>query len=100
MNLVNLSEIPDGVRFDVMAKPKASRNAIIGVHDGALKIAITAAPEKGKANKAIVNLLSRLLKIPKNSIKIVSGETSSRKIIAIEGVSSEMINKLVKENDG
>lgn len=100
MNLVNLSEIPDGVRFDVLAKPKASRNAIIGVHDGALKIAITAAPEKGKANKAIVNLLSRLLKIPKNSIKIVSGETSSRKIIAIEGVSSEMINKLVKENDG
>ena len=99
MNQLNLSEIPDGVRFDVLAKPKASRNAIVGVHDGALKIAITAAPEKGKANKAIVNLLSRLLKIPKNSIKIVSGETSSRKIIEIEGVSSGLIKNLVKEND-
>lgn len=99
MNRLNLSEIPDGVRFDVLVKPKASRNAIIGVHNGALKIAITAAPEKGKANKAIVKLLSRLLKIPKNSIKIVSGETSSRKIIEIEGVSSGLIKKLVKEND-
>lgn len=100
MNRLNLSEIPDGVRFDVLAKPKASRNAVIGIHDGALKIAVTAAPERGKANKAIINMLSKQLKIPKNSIKIVSGETSSRKIIEINGVSSGVIKKLVKENDG
>lgn len=100
MNRLNLTEIPDGVRFDVLAKPKASRNAVMGVHDGALKIAITAAPEKGKANKAIINMISKLLKIPKNSIKIVSGETTSRKKIEINGVSPGLINKLVKENDG
>lgn len=86
--MLNLTEIEDGVKFEVLVKPKSSRNAVIGFHDGALKIAVTAAPEKGKANKAVINLLSKILKLPKKSIVIESGETSPHKKISITGITS------------
>ncbi|MCX6646575.1 MAG: DUF167 domain-containing protein [bacterium] len=70
---------------------------MLGIHDGALKIAVTAAPEKGKANKAVINLLSKILKIPKNSISIDSGETSPNKKITIQGITADRINEILRE---
>ncbi|MDI3533843.1 MAG: uncharacterized protein PWQ82_208 [Thermosediminibacterales bacterium] len=52
--------------------------------DGTLKLNVKSAPEKGKANKEIIKYLSKQFEIPKSKIKILSGETSSLKIISIE----------------
>lgn len=62
---------------------KASQNIIIGFEEDVMKIKCTAVPEKGKANEAIITLLANFYKVPKRSITILKGKTSSRKIIEI-----------------
>lgn len=64
--------------------PKSSRNEIVGMQDdGSLKLKITAAPEKGKANAAICSFLSEEFGVPKRNIQIIRGETSSVKQITV-----------------
>jgi uncharacterized protein len=78
----------EGVVFSVRAKPSASRDGIVGVHDGALKVSVTAAPEKGKANKAILALLAKALGRPGRDMEIVSGLTANRKKVLARGLDS------------
>jgi len=56
------------------------------VEEGRLKIKVTVPPEGGKANRAVVELLSKTLKVPKSSIEITKGETSRIKTVRIEGI--------------
>ncbi len=83
----------------VRAQPKASRDAIVGEHGGALKVAVTAPPDKGKANKAIVELLAKALGIPKSNIELVAGTTSRDKTLAIRGVTRETVDALVEATE-
>jgi len=80
----------------VRVQPKASRDAIVGEHDGALKVAVTAPPDKGKANKAVVELLASKLGVPKSNIELVTGSTSRDKTVAIRGVTKEAVEALVE----
>ena len=90
-------EVEGGVEFEVIAKPRASREGIMGVHDGALKVSVTAAAEKGGANAAIVKLLSRALHSPRSRITILRGRTSRRKRIRAEGVAPDQLSALTEE---
>jgi uncharacterized protein (TIGR00251 family) len=68
----------------VKVTPKSSRTRIIGrMVDGTLKIAVAAAPEKGRANAALCDFLARELGIPKSAVSVESGHTSSRKRMKI-----------------
>ncbi|CCB89456.1 MAG: DUF167 domain-containing protein [Simkania sp.] len=71
--------------FVVKVTPKAAKNEIIGWEGELLKVRLTAAPEKGKANEALITLLSKKLKIAKSRIHILKGETSRQKLVEIEG---------------
>lgn len=71
--------------LQVKVIPNASKNSIEGFHGDALKIKITAPPDKGKANQALIEYLSEQLDIPKSQIEILSGETSRMKKIKIHG---------------
>ena len=78
-----------GVRLFVRLTPKASRNAIQGIAaeaDGGcvLKVAVTAVPENGKANQALVKLLAKAWKLPKSAVSITAGATDRRKTLLIE----------------
>ncbi len=79
----------DGLLLTLRVSPKASREAIVGVmptQDGhALKISVTAPPDKGKANAAVVALLAKAFGVAKSSVAVVSGETDRRKIVRIAG---------------
>jgi uncharacterized protein (TIGR00251 family) len=80
----------DGVVAVFRLTPKSSANAIRGVArdaDGSvhIKAAVTAAPEGGKANAALLKLLAKTWKLPKTSLTIVSGATSRRKVVHIAG---------------
>ncbi|TAL04507.1 MAG: DUF167 domain-containing protein [Rhodospirillaceae bacterium] len=79
----------DGLVLAVKAAPKASRNAIIGIMatpDGqALKVAVTAAPDKGKANAAVAALVAKALHVPKSAVSVISGATDRRKLLRISG---------------
>ncbi|MGD9162460.1 MAG: DUF167 domain-containing protein [Desulfobacteraceae bacterium] len=80
--------------IDARIIPKSSRNEIIIGEGDPVKIKVTSPPVDGKANKAVVNLLAKQLKVSKKDIQIVSGEKSRNKKIRIYGVSRSEFLKL------
>ncbi|MGL4463447.1 MAG: DUF167 domain-containing protein [Planctomycetia bacterium] len=72
--------------FRLKVRPGGRRNAVAGVRAGALKVSVTAAPEKGKANEAVLALLAEVLELPQRRLAIVRGETSPDKWVAVDGV--------------
>lgn len=68
--------------------PNASKNEIIKT-DEMVKVKVTAQPIENKANKALVEFLSKKFKVPKSSIEIVKGETSKEKTILFKNISSD-----------
>jgi len=92
-------EIREGdgaVIFPVRVAPRASRDAIEGEHQGALKVRLTAPPVEDRANEALVRLLAARLNVPKSAVRIVAGEKSRLKRVEISGVSRAQIAELVK----
>ena len=82
---------PDGTILPVRAHPGARRNEIRGVQDGMLKVSVTQSPEKGKADKALVELLSKKLGLKKSQIELIAGESSHQKRFLIRGISTERL---------
>jgi uncharacterized protein (TIGR00251 family) len=76
--------------------PNAGGNEITGWRGEVLHIKIAAPPEKGKANRELIDFLGRELGVKKSAIRIVKGETSRGKIIEIEGVGRDEINRKLK----
>ena len=98
MTDLDIREVPGGVVIEVSVKPKGKRDAIEGIHAGALKISVTAAPEKGRANAAVIAVLAKFFGIAKNRIAQETGEKSKQKSFLIEGLTrEEIIDRLVKE---
>jgi uncharacterized protein (TIGR00251 family) len=91
--MLDLQQHTHGVIVAVRASAGVRRNAILGVREGELRVAVTAAPEKGNANRAIVAVLSEALRIPKSAIQLISGETSQRKRFVITGGEVNAIRK-------
>jgi len=86
----------DGTILPVRAHAAARKNEIHGSQAGMLKVSVTQAPEKGKANKAIVSLLAKELGLKKSQIEIVSGETSPQKRFLIRGVSRDVLDERIQ----
>jgi uncharacterized protein len=82
-----------GIILPVLAHPAAKREGILGERAGALRIAVTAPPDKGKANAAIQSVLSAALGCKTNSITLVSGETSRRKRFLIDGLTADELTR-------
>ena len=80
------------VRFSVRVQPRASRNAITGVHGDALKVRLTAPPVGGAANDELVSFLSTIFVVARKSIRILAGETSRSKLIEIEGITERAVH--------
>ena len=78
-----IEDHPEGLILSVRVQPKASRNAIQGVHGEALKVSLTAPPVDGAANKACVAFLAKKLGLAKSAIEILSGHTSRNKRLLI-----------------
>ena len=77
-----------GVTLPVRAQPGAKRNAVLGERDGALRVAVSAAPEKGKANGAIIGVLAGALGIKGSQVAILSGETARDKRFLVAGIAA------------
>ena len=92
---VAVAQQRDGVCFGVKAFPGSKSNGLKGVHDALLKVAVTAAPEKGKANKAIIAVLAQTLGLKKNQLSIVSGATASRKQIVVQEIALEELRRRI-----
>jgi hypothetical protein len=98
---LEIKEDASGVYFHASVKPKARKNAVLGTSAGRLKIAVTAVPEKGKANAAVVALLADFFGIAKGRVTIKSGETSHIKLLMLEGVTADqVVGKLSEKGVG
>lgn len=97
--MIDFEQLPQGIVLPVKARAGASRDAITGVHNGMLKVSVTQAPEKGKANQAILKLLSKFLELQKSQIELVSGQTSPQKKFLITGMSLAELRNLTESWD-
>jgi uncharacterized protein YggU (UPF0235/DUF167 family) len=88
-----------GAILPVRAQPGARRNALLGEHAGALRVAVTAAPERGKANAAIAAVLADALACKASQIALLSGETAREKRFLIVGLTpEELLSRIAGTN--
>ena len=92
--MIEIREHDEAVIFRVRVVPRASRNAIEGEHDGALKVRLTAPPVEDRANEALRRLLAEHLKVPVSAVKIMAGQRSRIKRVAIAEVTPERVQQL------
>src|SRR3990172_11963869 len=88
---LQVEERGGNVRFRVKVQARARREEIAGVHDGALRVRVTAPPLEGRANRAVVALLAERLRLPQSSVKIAGGERSPLKTIEVAGLDAAAV---------
>ena len=91
MDNLKIEQKDGGVVFGVKVVPGSSRTALAGLLGAMLKVKVAAAPEKGKANKCLIEFLSKQLGVKKKQISIISGQTNPVKTISIAGISIETL---------
>jgi len=84
-------DVTDGCTVSVRVHPGARRNAVSGVHDGAVKISLTTPPVDGRANEALIAFVAELLGLPKGRVSLVAGVASRTKVLRITGRSAEEV---------
>jgi uncharacterized protein (TIGR00251 family) len=85
MNELSIREEDGAMLFEVSVAPRSSRNRILGVRGGALRIALTAPPVDGAANDALRQLLAKRLGVSKSAVEIVRGARGRKKLIRVRG---------------
>lgn len=85
--MIPLEQRDDGVILPVRAQPGSRKNGIKGEQAGSLKVAVTQVAEKGKANKAIIDVLCAALNLRKSQIELLTGETTSQKKFLVREIS-------------
>ena len=88
-----LKETTEGILVQLKISPNSSKNAIVK-DDNGIKIKLTAQPIEGKANKALIEFISKQVKVPKTSISIIKGETSKDKTILIKVNDNDKIQNI------
>ena len=83
---LNAREHDAGVSFTLRVQPRARRDAIVGMHGDALKVALTAAPVDGAANAALLELLADALDVPVRALRLLHGERSRNKTVHVSGL--------------
>ena len=79
-------------RLHIRATAGARQNEVLGFTDGVLYVKVAALPDRGKANRELIDYLSRILDINKSSLRLLKGHTSRNKVIDVDGLSREDIN--------
>ena len=93
--MIALEPHPEGTILPVRAQPGARRNELRGEQDGALKVCVTQVAEKGKANKALVEVLCDKLDLRKSQVDLLAGETGHQKKFLIRGLSVEELRRKI-----
>lgn len=78
-------------RISIYVQPRANKTIIAGMHDGCVKVRLAAPPVDGAANAALVEFVADRLGIAKSRVRIVTGQTSRRKVLEVDGVSAEQL---------
>jgi uncharacterized protein (TIGR00251 family) len=91
--MISLTEHADGWVLPVRAQSGARKVGVVGEHAGALKLAVTAPPEGGRANDALAALLHELLGVKRSQVALVSGATRRDKLFLVSGLTKQELEK-------
>ena len=94
---IRVRDTAEGAILPVQAQPGAKRNGLTGVHNGRLKIAVTQAAEKGKANKELGKLLADLLHVRRGDVELCKGPTATQKEFLIRGMTAVGLQQRLRE---
>jgi len=94
--VVECTESGGAVTFRVRVAPRASRSAVAGEHDGALKVRVAAPPVEGAANAELARFLARALEVPAGRVEVVSGHGSKSKLVRARGATAEQVRRLAE----
>lgn len=94
--MIRLEPHAEGTILPVRVRAGARRNEIPGEQDGMLKVSVTQSPEKGKANKALIEVLSKGLSLRKSQIELISGHTSPQKRFLVRDVTKDELAKRIE----
>jgi uncharacterized protein len=95
--MVEHTEADGAVTFRVRVAPRASKTAIAGEHDGALKVRVAAPPFEGAANEELKRFLARTFGVPARDIEIVGGHASKTKLVCVRGASADELLRLTSQ---
>jgi len=95
--MIALRERTDGVVVPIRLQPGARKTGVIGEHAGALKVAVIAPPENGRANAALVELLRDLFQVQRSQIELISGGASRNKSVLLREAHAERIAQRLAE---
>ncbi len=87
--MIELEQHPEGIVVPVKAMPGSRRNALIGIEQGTLKVAVTQVPENGKANRAITETIAKSLRLKKSQVELLAGSNSRKKRFLICRLTNE-----------
>ena len=93
---LHVNDAAGTVTFQVRVQPRASRDEVAGTMDGAMKIRLQAPALANRANEALCELLSALLKTSKSAVRILSGERGRTKVVEIRGVTRKQVESLLQ----
>jgi uncharacterized protein (TIGR00251 family) len=93
--MIPLQESGGAVSFAIKVHPHARKSAIAGELGDALKVSLTAPPVEGRANEACIEFFAKLLKVPRSSVTIASGQTSRNKVIRVTGLTAQQVRALI-----
>jgi uncharacterized protein (TIGR00251 family) len=93
--MIAFAESETGTTFAIKVHPRARKNAITGEIGDVLKVALTAPPVGGKANKACIDFFAKLLEVPRSSVTIAAGQTSRNKVIRVTGLTAEQVRERI-----
>lgn len=95
--MLDIREEKGGVTFRVRVQPRASKNQLAGVLEGALKVRLTAPPVDGEANQACLRFLAGLLGVPVKAVELVSGHTGRSKTVRVAGITAGDVERIFKK---
>ncbi len=93
---INVQPHAEGATLPLRVQPKAKRNAIVGEYRLALKVSVTAPPEDGRANEAVLALLRDEYKFQRSQLVLLSGQTNRNKVVLVRGVTPQQLIALVE----
>ena len=83
-------------RLRLRVAPGAARNELVGRHGDAWKLRVAAAPERGRANDAVLDFLSQRLGVPRSRLTLVAGQGSRDKVVELRGIDSAEADRLLE----
>lgn len=88
----------DEIKAEIKIKllPRSSRSRIMGMEGEFYKVKVNSPPVDGEANKELISLIAKRLKIPKSNIEIIAGKASRMKVLRVSGIDEESVSRLMQ----